>query len=148
MGKTQSKRTSPQELQKKRVEWAWQSVGVAAESRGKQDEYLTEARKLPARILASGLGQSLAYLYSKRKPPRDRKPAPTQGRDLLYRHVSERIEEVLGKASAGSEGAMPLVVELSATEYRRLSRELLTSSEWLKRFAEGRLKDTSEGGEP
>ncbi|GEM_PF-1177918 len=145
MPKAQSERTTPQELQKKRVEWAWESVGIAAKSRGKQDEYLTEARKLPARMLASGLGQSLAYLYSKRK---DRNPASAQGRDLLYQHLSLRVATVLGKKLVGSEGAMPLVVDLLAADYRRLSRELLTSSEWLKRFAEGRLKDASEGGTP
>lgn len=145
MPKTQSKSTTPQELQKKRVQWAWESVGAAAGSHGKQDEYLTEARKLPARMLASGLGQSLAYLYSKRK---ERSSASAQGRDLLYQHLSGRVAMVLRKEHVGSEGAMPLVVDLSAADYRRLSRELLTSSEWLKRFAEGRLKDASEGGTP
>jgi len=141
--KAVSKTTAPQELQKRRVQWAWNAVDTAA-SRGKKSDYLTEARKLPARLLASGLGQSLAYLYSKRK---ERNPATAQGRDLLYRHVSERVAEVLDKEPPGPEGAMPIVVELSAASYRRLSRELLTSAEWLKRFAEGRLKDTDGEGE-
>lgn len=138
-----SKTTAPHELQKQRVQWAWHAVDTAA-SRGKTEDYLTESRKLPARMLASGLGQSLAYLYSKRK---DRNPTTAKGRDLLYQHVSERVTAVLGREAPGSEGAMPLVIELSAASYRRLSRELLLSAEWLKRFAEGRLKESDAAGD-
>lgn len=145
--KERGKPTAPLELQKLRVQWAWSSVKDAASRKG-QDEYLTEARKLPVRLLTSGLGQSLAYLYSKRVAAAAGR-AP-QGRDLLYRHITDRVAEVLGKAPVGTEGAMPMVIELSAASYRRLSREMQTSAEWLKRFAEGRLKesDPSDGESP
>ncbi len=131
MTKRPSKRV--EDARVRRVKWAWDSVDAACER--KRAEYLTEARKLPARLLGSGLGQTMAYLYSKTKREDESRSV---GRSLLFHHLRRRVADTLGR-SEDSLDCMAAIVGLSATEYRRLSREMLASSEWLKRFADGRL---------
>lgn len=116
-----------------RAAWAWAAVDRAVESGADTEKYANEARELPARLLASGLGQSLAYLYSKRE----------RRTGAIYRDISRRIVAVLGRGDP--DDAMGLVVSSSAAEYRRLGREIVASAEWLKRFADGRLpSETNE----
>lgn len=145
MSEGMRRHTATQKQAQARAQWAWSAVDAAVKGpENKRPEYATEVRKLPARLLGSGLGQTLAYLFSKRKPA---ERGRLEGRSLLYQQISDRIGSVLGRGSVGEDGAMAIVVALSASQYRHLSRELLDSAEWLKRFADGRLEDETDDGD-
>ena len=113
-----------------RAKWAWDAVDKAGE---KDERYLTEARKLPARLLTSGLGQTMAYLHAKAKGKGD---LDGEGVARLYAQLCQRMREVLRRDN--NIPAMKIIIDLGPREYRMLSQEMLESAEWIKRFAEGK----------
>ena len=125
--------------QSQRAKWAWDEVARVLDG---DDEYLTEARKLPARLLSSGLGQTLAYLYAKGKP-KDGEKVQGKGTTRLFTQLAGRIRELEREPTKGR-SAMDIIVGLDPIRYRFLSRELLECAEWIKRFADGRLGSKDE----
>lgn len=118
-----------------RAAWAWQAVEEAVRDLGqKKADYGLLAKKLPSWLQVSGLGQTMAFLFSKSKK---------QANEKLFTQLSRRISTMLG-AKSRAEG-MKVVTEMSPADYRRISYELMRSAELLKRFADGRI-DT-EGAE-
>ena len=71
---------SMQTFSQRRAKHAWGVVEAQCVRSG-FDEFGDQAKKLPMRILTSGLGQSLAFLRAKGKPgkPRDLLERITQG---------------------------------------------------------------------
>lgn len=133
------------ESQAERAKWAWGKVSAVPAD---EEEYLREVRKLPARLLTSGLGQTMAYLHAKAKGGRgkaDGKGSEGKGITRLYVQLTERV-----RARDDGRHAMEIIVNLDAREYRRLGREVLETAQWLKRFAEGHIvagKDRQDRGE-
>lgn len=118
-----------------RAAWAWQAVEDAVRDLGqKKADYGLLVKKLPSWLQVSGLGQTMAFLFSKSKK---------QANEKLFTQLSRRISTMLG-AKSRAEG-MKVVTEMSPADYRRISYELMRSAELLKRFADGRI-DT-EGAE-
>ena len=118
-----------------RAKWAWDSVSKAHEEGGKiESRYGTLARKLPAMLHTSGLGQTLAFLYSKRQGNGD----PKTGDGLLLDHLRERLIDVFGVSFEGRT-LVEAVLDLNPSKYRLASYEIRESALWLKRFAEGKL---------
>lgn len=128
-----------------RARWAWQEVAKV----GKDDqEYRSETRKLPARLLTSGLGQTMAFLHAKAKGKAELrlKDDSSKGLGRLYSQLGRRIRDLHGKERE----PMDVIVSLDAREYRVLGRELLETAEWLKRFADGHIEPKAKrarGGE-
>ncbi len=125
-----------------RAQWAWRAVSAIWDEhqQGKlAKEYATQVRKLPARIQTNGLGQSLAFLYSKTKKE------PTAHESLL-RQLDERINLVLSRSYTRRrrDDIMTTLVQLTPDEYRRCTHELLKTAEWLKRFVEGLFEKDDE----
>lgn len=121
--------------------WAWERVSGVGES---DSEYLTEARKLPARLLSSGLGQTVAFLYS--KGAKKTRQSDVKGRALLYKHIDTWVRENHRSSPAPVDQCMNIIVGLSATQYRLMTRELLATAEWIKRFAEGHITGDKQDG--
>ncbi len=111
---------------------AWRWV-MAAKASPKPARYGTLARKLPSMLQVSGLGQTLAFLYSKgygNGRPEEKAEA------LLFKHLGERLREV---SKRSQNDFMEVLLSLSPEEYRAATRQLAEVAEWLKRFAEGNL---------
>lgn len=123
--------------QQQRAKWAWDAV---AEVSANDEVYLREARKLPARLLTSGMGQTMAYLHAKSHDEEGK--SSNNGIGLLYNQLGERLRTLplvqRRLKPAPKSTAMELIVRLEPSDYRTLSRELLASAEWIKRFAEGK----------
>ena len=114
-----------------RAEWAWKKVAeVAKKPNAQQKRYGTLARKLPAMLHNSGLGQTVAFLYSKKTDSTGK-----TGDGLLLDHLVERAKRVVHLANDPVGG----IFALKTTQYRLLTNELNETAQWLKRFAEGRL---------
>jgi CRISPR-associated protein Cmr5 len=128
-------------LDQRRARHAWEAVKSFAAAHPKNEEggkrvrdekakkYGTQARKLPSRIMASGLGQALAFLLAKGDCP-----------ELL----SSLADWVLDKRkSADSRQPAPApdqllvwVVKGSSDDLRLATAEALAYLQWLIRFAE------------
>jgi CRISPR-associated protein Cmr5 len=100
---------------------------------GKEDkrtEYRQELQQLPSRILASGLGQTLAFYASKagtKSPETSGDIHAIIGGDVarfLTQGKKTTTVELLNEIMAGDTG-----------HYRRRTREALAYAEWLKRYA-------------
>jgi CRISPR-associated protein Cmr5 len=140
-GRGEAKQPTHAERQQQRpAVRAWQWVSEA-EHHAKPARYGTLARKLPSMLQVSGLGQTLAFLYSKGykggKPERDKAEA------LLFRQLGGYLIE-LSKRAQQADAAMEALLSLSPGEYRAVTRQLAEVAEWIKRFAEGRLAGESE----
>jgi len=95
------------------------------EKKSNRSEYRQELQSLPSRILASGLGQTLAFYASK---------AGADGEG-----VEADIGNELARFLAGKPKLLDLLDEIvqryDLAEYRRKTREALAYAEWLKRYA-------------
>ena len=116
---------------------AWQWVTDAdKESEKTKDRYATLARKLPSYLQVSGLGQTMAFLYSK----------DDGGAQLLFNQLGEYLrassvhsDERANAAKSQRNNHIEWLVNRSPDEYRRLTREAVVIADWVKRFAAGRL---------
>lgn len=123
---------------------AWneiQHVLQRFDNKDQQKEYGREAKKLPTRIIASGLGQALAFLDAKAKAKGDK---PKQ--HLLRLHT--------GLASWTNERPISMSNPESLTEsilngdtdfLRRATDEALAYLQWLVRFADAHDLTDDEG---
>jgi CRISPR type III-B/RAMP module-associated protein Cmr5 len=85
--------------------------------------YRQELQQLPARILASGLGQTLAFYASKRG-------------EKVYEAVGSQLAETLtGGSIKDTVGFLNRIMNGSPADYRRDTRSALAYAEWLKRYA-------------
>jgi CRISPR-associated protein Cmr5 len=126
-----------QTLEQKRAARAWQCV----EEANRQDDeikkkYSTQARKLGSLIQTNGLGQSLAFVYSKAKFREKKRGPEAQANGMLFTQLSDWVK---GKLSASGEDLLKAIVEEDNVFYRRATVEALAFLEWLKRFAEAEL---------
>lgn len=89
--------------------------------KGKLKEYRQELQQLPSRILASGLGQTLAF-YAARATE-------------AQKAIGGQLARFLGKGQKTLDLLGSIVSMKDAGEYRRLTREALAYAEWLKRYS-------------
>lgn len=124
-----------QTLEQKRAARAWQCV----EEANRQDDevkkkYSTQARKLGGLIQTNGLGQSLAFVYSKAKFWEQKRGPEARANGMIFTQVSEWIKGELGLS--GDENLLKIIVGRDSAFYRRATNEALAFLNWLKRFAE------------
>lgn len=100
-------------------------------------KYASYVKRIPAMIKNHGLGQTLGFMFSKKKAGNEY--------DLLLRQFRQYlvVRKVL-PADANSIQLVQEIVNLEAFEYRRVTGEILSLVNWLKRFAEGRLGDNED----
>jgi len=132
-------------LDQRRAAHAWAAIAAAkALERSDRDKFGIHAKKLPTRIMASGLGQALAFLLAKKYAPL---LVQTINHWVLKREPFPRDNKELGRAAA----LVETIVQGDATSMRRHTAETLAYLQWLIRFAEAEgLTDKVdvEGGNP
>lgn len=116
--------------ERKRANKAFQCVTIA-KSETYAEEYKSLVRKTPMRIKTSGLGATLAFMFSK---------AGKKEHDLLYSQIGEWLRES-NSLSAVSENNQLVhdVITLENAEYRVVTGEALAFIAWLRRFADGMI---------
>ncbi len=138
--------TNTRTFHSERAKWAWEKVsGVAALKGAIGLQYATHVRKLPARLQINGLGQALAFLFAKSKPGKDKIET---GAARLLVHLGERLAMTLEPKPhdlRDSRAIMEAIVKMSPDQYRRSTHELMTTAEWLKRFADGLFEKEDNG---
>lgn len=118
----------------------------------KDDKYTSYVKKIPQMILSNGLGQTLAFIFSKRQKIKNGdKPGseknPKNAYDLIYKQLTDYL-----KNEASSRIKMPpdknelieWVISCDSKEYMYITQELLAFLNWMRKFAEG--LEEEEGG--
>jgi len=126
-------------LQQRRARHAWEAIQrVKQLEKSKGQEYAREAKKLPVRVMASGLGQALAFLASKAA---DKKTALSQ----LHDDLTDWVLRGRPLQGAVADSLLQSVIHGDSDFLRRATDEVLAYLQWLTRFAEAEgLTDTSE----
>ena len=147
MPSSQAGRPTPQGLEQRRARDAWSRISVIhSRPGGERDaaDYMIEAHKLPVRIMSSGLGQALAFLFAKQ---RKKKPGLKQ----LITDLSEwvLVERIKGSSITPppTDDLLQAVMTGDSFFLRWATDETLKYLEWLNRFAEGLGRDSTISGD-
>jgi CRISPR-associated protein Cmr5 len=124
-------------LDQRRAKHAWEAVTSFArqDADGKRrygddaQEYAREAKKLPARIMAAGLGQALAFILAKAK---DKKPNLSR----LHEHLSRWVIRERPLTAKVPDNLMLSIIEGDSMFLRQATAEALAYLQWLVRFAD------------
>lgn len=141
---------SPQQTKdQERANAAWRCVEEAGQqSPDFKKRYGTLARKLPALIQTNGLGQALAFLYSKAKfaEAEDKRSSEAKANGTIFNQLSDRVMKELEIASQDQGKLLRVLVQQQTAFYRRATAEALAFALWLRRFAEAELPSEEGGG--
>jgi CRISPR-associated protein Cmr5 len=119
---------STRTLDQQRAQHAWKQVEKArALDDRKRKDFGREAKKLPVRIINSGLGAALLFLWAKD----DRAPGL---REALKEWLHERIKPA---GTAAPKDVLERIREGDARFLRLATAESLAYLQWLVRLAEG-----------
>jgi CRISPR-associated protein Cmr5 len=122
-----------QTMEQRRAAKAWEFVNRVKEKAQKdQKDYDSWVKKVPVLILTNGLGQTVAFLKSKKD----------EEKQLLYEHLSEWLtSEVAWSPQAQQRSDLiDRLIHESSQNYRRATVEALSFLNWLKRFADALLE--------
>ncbi len=128
-----------QTLDQRRAKHAWEAVERAKnrkDAHQNQDskKFGGQARKLPTRIMAAGLGQALAFLKAKGYAPG------------LLAELNDWLALRIPPASDGVKDLLERIIKGDSDFLRRATDEVLAYLVWLNRFAEA--EGLTEGDEP
>lgn len=125
--------TTPAEyatLDQRRAAHAWKTVEKAAQaSSDSKDNFKIHAKKLPARIVTSGLGPSLAFLKAKKYAPE------------LLKGLNAWIDEQIPAKDKRETDLLQRVIHGDSDFLRRATEEVLLYLQWLNRFADATISD-------
>lgn len=134
-------------LDQRRARHAWQRIAAVQQDfdRRKQDEYAGQAKKMPTRIIASGLGAALAFVLAKAKPgTKDEKPHFMR----LHQDLTDWVIHQRPLTAAKRKDSLLESVIYGDVDLLRLATdEVLAYLMWLNRFAEAQGLGESDGGQ-
>ena len=132
MTKTPNATTAIATLDQRRARHAWQSIQQLLQDVRKETdrkEYAGEAKKLPIRIVNSGLGQALVFIQAKAK---DKK----KNLQLLDHHLTDWTIKHRGLPGTKPDSLLESIIHGDSDFLRRATDEVLAYLQWLNRFAE------------
>ena len=149
--------TISQKLEKGRAEFAYKCANEGNKITQKNqinneyyedDKYTSYAKKMPTMILTNGLGQTLAFIVSKRQKVKDKNQPgteknPKNAYDLIYKHLTDYLKSdstARKQMPKDKEDLLEWVISCDSSDYRYTTQELLAFLNWLKRFAEGMIE--------
>ena len=117
--------SGPKTLDQRRAEHGWNVVqAVKGKAEPQKKQFGTQAKKLPTRIMAAGLGQALAFLLAKGYAP--------ELQDALSDWIAARRQP-----KAGEDGRLLVRLLHGEADFQRwATAECLAYLEWLVRFAD------------
>ena len=128
-------------LDQQRARHAWGAIQRVSEwKESKRKDYAGQAKKLPIRLMTSGLGQALAFILAKADNRDEPDPCQQLHEDLTKWTLVHR--KLPGKHP---ESLLKSICYGDAVFLRRATDEVLAYLEWLNRFAEAEgLTDGTE----
>ena len=129
---TRTNSDTQQTLEQRRANHAWDAVQRAKDGQDPK-KFGGQAKKLPMRIMAAGLGQALAFLKAKNDAPR------------LLEKLSDWINRCIPLKPDEPKDLLERIIKGDSDFLRRATDEVLAYLVWLNRFAEAeRLTDEVE----
>jgi CRISPR-associated protein Cmr5 len=122
-------------LDQRRAKHAWQAVTTAKNEKDFKD-FCMHAKRLPVRIMASGLGQALAFLKAKGY-------APQLLRDIGDWVLDKRERPGSTHPKPADDELIKRIIDGNSDFLRRATDETIAYLQWLNRFAEA--EGPSEG---
>ena len=118
-----------------RAKYAYETVEKFVNTNKGLKEYRSYVKKLPSMIQVNGLGQTLAFCYAKGDQYRD-----------LYQQISgwvnEKQPDLLKRYNQDSKMEfVQIVITMNSNDYRIISNEVLALLDWMRRFADGMIRD-------
>lgn len=122
-----------------RAKYAFETVNGFVEANLNNDkiikEYRSYVKKLPAMIQVNGLGQTLAFCYAKGGQYR-----------TIYNQIgvwtAQKQPDILNRYSENRNVEfVKIVVSMNSNDYRIISNEVLALLDWMRRFADGMIRD-------
>ena len=110
------------------------------EAKRLKESYKSAAKKLPVLIKTNGLGQTLAFVKSKRA----KRNKPKNGYDKLYKQIGGWLQTKDAEGFPEGCDLVKQVIELESSSYRQVTIETLALLNWMRRFVEGLMKDVEE----
>ncbi len=123
-------------LDQRRAKHAWEAVATA--KRGKDfEDFCMHAKRLPVRIMGSGLGQAMAFLNAKGY-------APELLKEIGDWVLDKRDKPASTKPKPADDELIRRIIEGNSDFLRRATDETIAYLQWLNRFAEaeGSQKET------
>ena len=121
-------------LDQERAKHAWEAV-VSAKNEKDPKKYGGQAKKLPIRIIASGLGSALSFLIAKKYAPK------------LVEDLSNWIgKQIPTLNDHSSDNLLQRIIQGDSDFLRRATDETLAYLQWLNRFAEAEGLTDDENG--
>ncbi len=120
-------------LEQERMKTAYERV-MCVKGKSFESRYSTLAKKLPAMINQNGLLTTLAFLKSKGESEHEQ----------IIGDICKYLSRRFGNESLSYESLIKRLLESDITMYLFYTQEVLSFAVWLKRIAEGELK---EGGD-
>lgn len=127
-------------LEQDRAKYAWEKIReVKTKYNGSEGAYNSYIKKSPTLILTNGLGNTLAFFYSKFGNTQDSRLSPDEcAYKLLYNHINDWC--IKQKIVTGD--ILKWVVhDASSLDAFKVTNEVMAILSWLKRFAEAELRD-------
>jgi CRISPR-associated protein Cmr5 len=100
-----------------------------------QDAYVSQARELGILVRRAGLLQAIEFVNRSKKPAH---------KDLL----EDVAKTVLGKDGTVAKLLEKSRAEMSLAEYRHLTRELIATANWYRRYADSIMKAEKSSPQP
>ncbi|OQX52013.1 MAG: type III-B CRISPR module-associated protein Cmr5 [Candidatus Cloacimonas sp. 4484_209] len=100
-----------------------------------QSDYRSYVRSLPAMIINNGLGNALAFEFSKGKEG--------NAHEILLKHIVLFANRYLGFSSSNltSKALMEELLRMDIHKYMFWTEQILLFLNWLRRFADGMIKE-------
>ena len=117
-------------LEQGRAAYAFAQVASYLKGKGEkeQGEYRSYLKKLPAMVQMNGLGETLAFYFSKGKTHRD-----------IYQQISSWLRSQYGDRFEDRE-VLEEIVNMTSSDYRMMAVEVVALTNWMRRFADGLVK--------
>ena len=134
--------TTLKQIEQGRATFAFDVVnGIHQEgSKSLKESYKSAAKKLPVLIKTNGLGQTLAFIKSKRA----KEDKPKNGYDKLYQQIGDWLQCQDVKDMVGTGELVEQVIKLESPIYRQVTVETLALLNWMRRFVDGLMKDVKD----
>lgn len=119
-------------LEQGRAKYAYECAekGKEGAKNSKPSEYKAYAKKIPMLIKTNGLGATMAFAKSKNKTYQ-----------LIYEQIAAWIKDKELFTYNGNKEFVEYIVNQDSPTYRALTIEVLAFFNWLRRFADGLIKD-------
>jgi CRISPR-associated protein Cmr5 len=125
-----------QGIENGRASYAFQEVSKGLKKNVDRKEFRSYIKKLPTMIQVNGLGQALAFYYSKQEKSSSYKE--------VYNIIRKWLQNCYPNFFPHDKELVEAVIQLNSPEYRKATIEVIALLGWMKKFVEGMVQDVSE----